>query len=624
MKDKRKIITISITIISIIILLIGTSFAWFTLVVRGEKTITISSGELSLIIKNEANAINLEGVGPTTEEKGLESSPYEFEIENTSYLPVNYQVRVVPDKEKEEECKRNNNDQECKIIPSTSIRYKVEVDGKTKESNILGSNDNIIDEGSLLSLDSASYKLWLWIDLDAGNEAQDAYYFGKIEVEVIQNMDSNLTPDDCFIFDSATNTITDYLCYSGNDQGFDTITDVVIPAYIDGTEVKTIGYLAFYNNGLTSVVMPNSLTKIDTCGFEKNLLTSISIPNSVTSIGGSAFKTNKLTSLIIPSSVKIIGGSAFWDNDISDLVLNEGLETIESYAFIRNELEIVTIPSTVISMGTESFGKSSTSNSNLTSIVNKTNRSFLFGNITAGTDTTTSFVTGVVSHSTKDVIVIAPTPDDCFVFDSATNTITDYLCYSGNDQGFDTITDVVIPAYIDGTEVKTIGYLAFYNNGLTSVVMPNSLTKIDTCGFELNSISFLVIPNSVTSIGGTAFRDNKLTTLTIPSSVKTIGGNAFWNNDISDLVLNEGLETIGTYVFIGNDLKEITIPSTVISMGTECFGKSSTNNPNLTKIINKTNRSFAWGNILKGTDTTTSFVTGTVIHANGNVEIVAN
>jgi len=69
MKDKKKIITISITIISIIILLIGTSFAWFTLIVRGEKTITISSGELSLIIKNEANAINLEGVGPTLKRK---------------------------------------------------------------------------------------------------------------------------------------------------------------------------------------------------------------------------------------------------------------------------------------------------------------------------------------------------------------------------------------------------------------------------------------------------------------------------------------------------------------------------------------------------------------------------
>jgi len=413
MKDKKKIITISITIISIIILLIGTSFAWFTLVVRGEKTITISSGELSLIIKNEANAINLEGVGPTTEEKGLESSPYEFEIENTSYLPVNYQVRVVPDKEKEEECKRNNNDQECKIIPSTSIRYKVEVDGKTKESNILGSNDNIIDEGSLLSLDSASYKLWLWIDLDAGNEAQDAYYFGKIEVEVIQNMDPNLTPDDCFVFDSSTGTISDYLCYIENTNNLPEITSVVIPS------------------GVTSI-------------------------------------------------------------------------------------------------GTKAFEKSSSSNSGLTNIHNKTNKSFNFGSITGGSG---SFVTGTVTHSNGNIGVINYTPNtnitSVYTFNASTcvtgeettcsksffqqtysqETIIKYKVNSSTEKYFFVLADNGSTLTLTQRE-NTVDTVKWYDSTSAS----NKSGPLTALTALENATSGWSNVNNITyTMGTTVFKDNKYT-----------------------------------------------------------------------------------------------------------------
>lgn len=48
-----------------------------------------------------------------------------------------------------------------------------------------------------------------------------------------------------FSFNKTTNTITGYLCYDGNEDNLETITDIVIPSSIDGIEVKNIGYGAF-------------------------------------------------------------------------------------------------------------------------------------------------------------------------------------------------------------------------------------------------------------------------------------------------------------------------------------------------------------------------------------------
>lgn len=66
-------------------------------------------------------------------------------------------------------------------------------------------------------------------------------------------------------------------------------------------------------SSLTSVGIPNSVTKIDGCAFEDcNSLTSVEMPNSVMEIGNRAFLgCSSLTSVEIPNSVTKIGWSAF-------------------------------------------------------------------------------------------------------------------------------------------------------------------------------------------------------------------------------------------------------------------------------------------------------------------------
>ena len=117
-----------------------------------------------------------------------------------------------------------------------------------------------------------------------------------------------------------------------------------------------------------------------------------------------------------------------------------------------------------------------------------------------------------------------------------------------------------------------------HNDEIKPVLPTTDEACFETNGFSQitgylcsDTISDIVIPsmidgNKITSIGNGAFRDKQLTNVVIPESVTTIGSGAFL--------------------------------------------KASASNPNLTTMINKTNRAFDWGNIT-GSGASESFVTGT-------------
>lgn len=87
-------------------------------------------------------------------------------------------------------------------------------------------------------------------------------------------------------------------------------------------------------------------------------------------------------------------------------------------------------------------------------------------------------------------------------------------------------------------EVTEISKTAFsYQDALTSVVLPNSITLIDASTFNrCPSLSEINIPEGVTEIGSCAFiACTSLTTITLPASLESLGGgNQF--EDCSNLV----------------------------------------------------------------------------------------
>ena len=141
-------------------------------------------------------------------------------------------------------------------------------------------------------------------------------------------------------------------------------------------------------------------------------------------------------------------------------------------------------------------------------------------------------------------------------------------------------TDVVIPSMINGKKVVGIADYAFTSAGVTPTSISNTKKvsasylysgnkyvatplNISVTGLGITSV---VIPNTVTSIGINAFAYNQLTEVTIPSSVTSIGINAFSENRGIIITNNSNLENssdvwnniVGTCSINGNVITSST------------------------------------------------------------------
>ena len=199
-------------------------------------------------------------------------------------------------------------------------------------------------------------------------------------------------------------------------------------------------------------------------------------------------------------------------------------------------------------------------------------------------------------------------------------------------------SNVIIPKLINGKKVIEIAGYAFSSLGIVSVVVPNTIVNISEGAFQDNFLTSLTITNGVVSIGEDAFRNNELTKVVIPSSVTSIGRGAFQNNFLTSPTITNGVASIGDYAFYYNKLTNVTIPASVESIGKgafaiDCVSYNASSgictkiggNEYLSKIINKTGKSFDWDAIINDPFSGSyTFETGTVASSNKpnwNIEI---
>lgn len=136
--------------------------------------------------------------------------------------------------------------------------------------------------------------------------------------------------------------------------------------------------------------------------------------------------------------------------------------------------------------------------------------------------------------------------------------------------------DIVVPADLDGYTVDIIGSYAFgYKNGITSVVLPDTVTVIDDCAFyACSSMKSITLSNTLARIGEYAFfRCVTLQSLTIPDSVNEIKEYAFEHcENLNSVMLSQNLKSIAPGTFNScYMLASVDIPESVEFIGMNAF-----------------------------------------------------
>lgn len=388
----------------------------------------------------------------------------------------------------------------------------------------------------------------------------------------------------------------------------DHISSVKLPS-----SIKTVGEEAFaYCNGLTSVTFLDSNAKIDTHAFtDCSNLASVNLGNNLESIGYESFYNCGITSLIIPESIQSLAREAFGHNPITEVVFNaiscSSLESgdcffhpvfsscpITKVTFGKN---VTKIPNALLyyipSIEEVIFNAENCEDSEVEEYYwvgnQKTNYMYVLPSsmkkLTVGNDvkripantfmnselesiTMGSSVSEIAGKAFRNcpnlksivipesVITIGEHAFSNCVFDEVkfnANTMS-----SGNKAFYDsTINELNI-----GKNVKKIADATFCGCGIEIISIPDNVTEIGKSAFAYCGSKSIRLGNSVTIINEKAFCNlnvDALETLEIPKSVKYIGSNAF---NVSRQIIFAGTpETIEENgLYSGNKLRHIFMP----------------------------------------------------------------
>mgnify|MGYP004529975947 CR=1 FL=1 len=256
--------------------------------------------------------------------------------------------------------------------------------------------------------------------------------------------------------------------------------------------------------------------------------------------------------------------------------------------------------------------------------------------LSAGNDVTEATFKGNISVEAEQK-KYGETPSYCFNLadkdeenKTASLATMGYNCYAGNNNNYETITDVVIPSTIDGYKITKINdgfncqnykynsaagrYGCSQGNKILKIMIPDSVIGIGDFAFYYNQLTNVVIPNSVVTIGNYSFMGNQLTTINISNSAVTIGELAFHSNLLTSISLPDSVTEIRNYAFSDNNLNYVYIgsDSNLTSIGSGAFTSSTNSNPNLRTIYYNGSNSLPWIYAVNGSASSTKFVTGTV------------
>lgn len=274
--------------------------------------------------------------------------------------------------------------------------------------------------------------------------------------------------------------------------------NLTIPQTVYNDEVAytvvLIGKLSFATSGLTSVVLPQSVTEIGIKAFNAcEDLIAINLPNSLKIINEMAFKGCKnLISIDIPDTVTDLGPYAFAEcSSLSAVKLSNSLSVL-NYNMFEDcvSLKQIKIPESITSLGYSNYGACFRGCTNLTSVEIPASVSFI------GNDTFAN-CTDLKSIDISSVKTLLNS-----VFSGCSNLETINLSKSLVDISYGTFMNCSSLTSIDIQGGLGIGSVAFSGcSNLKKIKLPINLTQISEDAFtecnNLNEVySYAVAPPS--------------------------------------------------------------------------------------------------------------------------------
>ena len=358
--------------------------------------------------------------------------------------------------------------------------------------------------------------------------------------------------------------------------------------------LTTINNMAFSCDGVTTIILPNTVTTLYPRAFEGcSDLENITLSSNLATISSTAFMhCTKLTSIDIPNSVKFIDDAAFSGcSSLASVTLGSGIESIRDRAFeYCTSLKSVAIPDKVTTIGKYAFDHCSslfnmTLGSNLVTIGDYAFQNC--GKLTRVLDIPNHVKSigkyafrgcyGVEVLSLNDELETIGTS----AFEGCSGLTSLTLPNSLTKLGLDAFKNcTALTSIYVGTGLTDFGHYALGGvKGLQSLVVaegnpvlstPNNCnTVIDKEKKVTLGCANSVIPDGVESVYLDAFMDcTGLTSIKFPSSLRQIYGSGFENcTGLTSIELPEGFTTLYYGAFMKcSGVTTITLPSTLSTM----------------------------------------------------------
>lgn len=351
---------------------------------------------------------------------------------------------------------------------------------------------------------------------------------------------------------------------------------------ITSDSTVSVTYPSYYNYGTTSsyyhnrtkpvgsIMIPDTVThnwvvyRVTAIGpyafYECAGIDSIFFNNHIVSIGECAFLgCTGLHRVVIPDGIHAIYSSTFLGcTNINEIRIGSGVDTIGWYAFAGcSSIHRLFIPDNVSYIGGNAFEGCSGIDSLYLGVGIKTmggeslkgcnNISYVFYNIKNGPG-------GILSYRN--------------IYWPSENPYTGIPLYN---------TDVFLTKLEIGDSVDTIPDYAFFDRGIGTVIISDSVKYIGNSAFRRSAdgyqIGSFIIGDGISSIGSNAFKNCVSLQQLNLSNIHHIGDSAFYNcTNIQNIHLCDDLVTLGNSTFYNcSSIHSIIIPDNVDSIGEYTF-----------------------------------------------------